>query len=128
MTMDDNLLNRIGGETVVNVAVDGFFDRLRNDPLMHLALESSDIESLRETQKTLLPMMLGQTPDAVFGEVRQTFNHLVQIGFGEEHYGALIGHLQGALEDSNVALDVIDDLLDLISNAHDEAFNVEAYF
>ncbi|MHC4993661.1 MAG: globin domain-containing protein [Planctomycetota bacterium] len=126
--MEDNFLNRIGGEHAVNKAVDGFFDRLRSDPLMQLAIESSDIESLRETQKTLLPMMLGQTPDVVFAEVRQTFNRLVHIGFGEEHYGAIIGHLQGALEDSNVALDVIDELLNLVATAHDEAFSVDSYF
>jgi len=81
----ESLFNRIGGDPAVNAAVDLFYKKIVNDPLLRRLFEGKNLRRLKKKQKAFLTMAFAR-PDRFNGQGLTTAHaRLVNIGLGDEH-------------------------------------------
>jgi hemoglobin len=101
------LFERIGGETALGLAVDRFYLRVLNDPLLAPFFESIHMEHLKAHQFAFLSQALAG-PRKYGGETMSKAHARVSIE--DRHFEAVAAHLLETLRELKVAEDVIGEV------------------
>ena len=100
----DSLLERLGGTPAVEAAVDLFYRRVLDDPLLAPLFEGVSMPRMRAHQRRFLAQAFGG-PAAYRGRgLAEAHAGLVERhGLDDRHFDAVLGHLDGALAALGVA-------------------------
>ena len=99
----DSLYNRLGGEAAVTAAVDIFYNKVVNDPLLAPMFDGVDMTRQRRKQVMFLTVAFGG-PALYSGEgMRAAHKRLVEEkGLDDEHFDAVVSHLADTLSELGV--------------------------
>jgi methyl-accepting chemotaxis protein len=109
--MEKTLLDKIGGKSTLNGIVDHWYERILNDIELSPFFEKTDINWLKQKNVSFLEVLLIEGAYKVEGQLHQAHAHL---GIQIEHFNAFIGHLDMALDASQIDEDLIEKIIDLI--------------
>jgi methyl-accepting chemotaxis protein len=109
--MEKTLLDKIGGKSTLNGIVDHWYERILNDIELSPFFEKTDINWLKQKNVSFLEVLLIEGAYKVEGQLHQAHAHL---GIQIEHFNAFIGHLDMALDASQIDEDLVEKIIDLI--------------
>ena len=94
----NTLFTRIGGEPALQAAVDGFYQRVLQDPLLAPLFAGVDKARLQRHQEQFLALAMGG-PNAYTGrDLGRAHRRLVvQFGIGDNEFDRVLQHLDAAL-------------------------------
>lgn len=109
--MEKTLLDKIGGKSTLNEIVEHWYERILNDTELSPFFEKTDINWLKQKIVSFLEALLIEGAYKVEEQLHQAHAHL---GIQIEHFNAFIGHLDMALDASQIDEDIIENIIDLI--------------
>lgn len=122
--MTTTLYERIGGAVAVEQAVDIFYRKVLNDPLLAAYFEFTDMDRQFARQRAFLTMVFGG-PDRYDGrQLREAHAPLVRKGVGEQHFQAVVQHLLDTLVELDVAADDIEEVRRIAMSVHDDVLDL----
>ncbi len=101
------LFEQLGGTAAVDAAVDVFYRRVLSDDRIAHFFETVDMERQAAKQKAFLTMAFGGPNNYSGHDMRTAHAHLVKNGLSDEHFDAVVEHLDGSLRELGVADDLI---------------------
>ena len=105
------LFERLGGEAAVEAAVDKFYIRVMKDSRINHFFAGMDMERQREHQKAFLTFLFGGSSYYIGLSLRKAHQKLVEkFGLKDEHFDAIVEHLVSALQELNIADDLITEV------------------
>jgi methyl-accepting chemotaxis protein len=111
-TTGRSLFDRLGGMDAITAAVDGFYDRVLDDPELRPFFARANLARIR----TRVAQFVAQTaggPGQPRGRSMQAAHKHLAIGPG--HFDRFVSHLAGALRERGVAPSVVDELVALLA-------------
>jgi hemoglobin len=115
------LYQRLGGERIVEQAVDLFYDKVLADDRIKHFFDNVDTRRLREKQRDFLAYACGGSVTYDSDNLRETHRHL---DLKEEHFAAVVGHLKETLEALGVADDLVQDVVAIANATRDDVLNL----
>lgn len=102
--IDDTLLKRIGGVTVLVAVIDEFYFRLLADDSLTFFFQNVDLSWLKSHQKNFLMSALSGpvNVEAAIKHIRRAHSRLFEKGLNEKHFDAVAVHLVASLNDMGV--------------------------
>jgi hemoglobin len=117
----DSLYNRLGGKDLVERAVDLFYDSVLADERLRPFFDDVDMESQRKKQKRFLVYAFGGPLIYDGKDLREVHQHM---GVSEEHFTAVMEHLQKALQELAVPGALIQEVMDIAASTHDDVLGL----
>jgi hemoglobin len=97
------LLDQIGGEAAVTLAVDRFYDKILADPLLAPFFAHSNMPQQRKKQARFLASVMAGTAVNVDTYMRNAHRkYVADMALGDRHFDAVAGHLQATLGELGV--------------------------
>lgn len=121
--MGETLFERIGGSVAVEQAVDIFYRKVLNDPLLAGFFEFTDMQRQVARQRAFLTMAFGGPSDYDIQALRQVHKPLVEKGMGETHFVAVVDHLLATCEELGVAPGDIEEVRAIVNAVRDDVLN-----
>lgn len=113
--MNPSLYERIGGEAAVRATVIKMYDKILDDPELAPFFENSDVDRLRQSQAAFVTYAFGG-PNHYHGQsLRAAHKHAVEGGLSDRHFDLTAAHLKAAMQELNVAEDLIAEALAIVS-------------
>ena len=103
----NSLYHRLGGDAAIEAAVEHFYDRVLQDPLLGPIFADVPMARMRAHQSRFLAAACGG-PNIYEGRDlgRAHAGLIVRFGLGDAHFDAVQGHLQAALASLGVPVDL----------------------
>ena len=99
-----SLLERLGGTPAIEAAVDLFYRRVLDDPLLAPVFEGISLLRLKGHQRRFLAQAFGGPPVYHGRDLAGAHAGLVaRHGLGDRHFDAVLGHLEQSLAALGVA-------------------------
>jgi hemoglobin len=111
------LLDRIGGDDALALAVDKFYVKNVAHEKIARFFEGVDIKRLRAHQFKFLKLAFTEIPDDmdVIAMIEKSHGRLFDMGLNEEHFDVVASNLVETMQELGVASDVIDDAISVIA-------------
>lgn len=116
-----SVYEQIGGAAAVDAAVDIFYRKVLSDPVISHFFDSVDMDRQIGKQKAFLTMAFGGPNNYSGKDMREAHKHM---NLQEEHFNAVAGHLQGTLEELQVAPELIGEVMKIAASTHDDVLNL----
>jgi hemoglobin len=114
------LLERIGGDAAVTLAVERFYEKVLADDLLAPFFVDSNIEQQRKKQARFLSSVMAGTATNAADYMRNAHRRLVaNQGLTDRHFDAVAGHLHETLTELNVAPDVMGEVMGAVISLRD---------
>ena len=107
----DRLYENVGGRATINELVRLFYDRVLADPRLAPFFPAADMDALRAKQAMFLIMLLGGSRTFSGRDLTTAHADARAQGLTDEHFDALLGHLEVSLRDLEVADEYIREVL-----------------
>jgi hemoglobin len=118
------LLDRIGGEGAVNLAVERFYDKVLADDLLAPFFAHSNMAQQRKKQARFLSSVMNGTATNVDTYMRNAHRGYVKsMGLSDEHFDAVAGHLQETLTELDVKPDVMGEVMAAAASLRDSVLD-----
>ncbi|WP_423998976.1 group I truncated hemoglobin [Haloarcula salina] len=117
---EDTLYDRLGGDEGLEAVVDDFYERVLADDDLRGYFDDTDVEALREHQRSFLSMVTGGPATYDGDDMRAAHAHL-DLSAGD--FEAVAGHLDDALRSAGVSAADRDAVLSAVSNLEDDVLN-----
>ncbi|MDB4475962.1 group 1 truncated hemoglobin [bacterium] len=114
------LYDRIGGDTMVDKAVDIFYKKVLTDERISSFFENIDITSHGIKQKKFLTMMFGG-PNTYCGKDMHSAHAHMRLNEG--HFNAMLDNLIEALRDLDIFEDDISEIVAVANCVKDDVLN-----
>ena len=122
--MGSSLYDRLGGDQVLEKAVDIFYRRiLRDMSISHFFLDV-DMYQQRTKQRLFLSMVFGGPVQYTGRNLRLAHAPLIEKGMTERHFNAVVGHLKATLEELNVSEDLVREVMEIVSGTREDVLNL----
>ncbi|MFT5783373.1 MAG: hemoglobin [Candidatus Krumholzibacteriia bacterium] len=121
--MSESLYERIGGKPAVQVVVTKMYEKVLDDDLLAPFFDGIDIDSLRNSQSAFVTMAFGGPRDYTGEDLRIAHAGLVKDGLSDKHFDAVAAHLKAAMEEMDVAGDLINEALAIVDSTRDHVLN-----
>lgn len=108
---DLSLFDRIGGAVAINAAVDLFYKKILKDDLIKHFFEGVDLKEQKNKQKAFLAYVFGGPVEYSGKDLRTAHEGLVLKGLNEEHFEAVVEHLENTLKELKLSTEIIDEVL-----------------
>lgn len=115
-----SVFEQIGGQAAVDAAVDIFYRRVLGDDLISHFFDAVDMDRQIVKQKAFLTMAFGGPNSYTGKDMRSAHQHMALT---DAHFDAVAGHLQGTLEELNVARHLIDAVMTIAGSTRDDVLN-----
>jgi hemoglobin len=106
------LFERIGGADVVAATVDGFYERLTQDPRVRHHFDPGRMEQLKSAQRRWFTSVLG---GPVEGELPNLTAAHADLDITDEQVKVVLQHLDDSLADAEVEPNLREPVLSLVS-------------
>lgn len=118
-----SIMEQIGGEDAVNIAVDIFYQKVLADSTINHFFSSTDMKAQATKQKKFLKLLLsGKAADSE-DYMRRVHAPLVEKGLNEDHFNAVAGHLQSTLAGLGVPGEILDQIMGAAAGLKDAVLN-----
>lgn len=115
-----DLFEKLGGEAAVDAAVDIFYRHvLKDDRIAHF-FDDVDMEKQAVKQKAFLTMAFGGPHNYTGKDMREGHAHLVERGLNDSHFDAVCENLVKALNDLDVAQELIDQVVEIAGSTRED--------
>lgn len=118
-----SIMEQIGGEDAVNVAVDIFYQKVLADDTINHFFDDTDMDAQRGKQKKFLRLLLSGKADDADAYMRKAHAPLVEKGLNDEHFNAVAGHLQSTLAELGVPAEILDQIMAAAAGLKDAILN-----
>jgi hemoglobin len=108
MDKEKSLYEQLGGEAAVNQAVDIFYRKVIEDPLLTPFFEGMDMKRQVNMQRSFLSAAFGGPKPYSGRGMRTAHTPLVAKGLGDAHFDAVLKHLLSTLEELGVSKSLRD--------------------
>lgn len=112
-----SLLERLGGESAVDAAVDEFYRRILDDDNLIKFFEGAPMSRLKQHQKRFLKIAFTKIPESLDVPKMMLDKHerLFALGLDGTHFDIVAGHLIGALDSLGVPMNLIDEAVAIVA-------------
>lgn len=110
-TNTNSLYERLGGKRAIDLAVEGFYERVLADASLRPFFDGVDIAAQRAKQRVFLAYAFGGPVRYDGQSLRTAHAPLVQRGLGDAHFDAVASHLAATLEQLDVDVELIEEVL-----------------
>ncbi|WP_052592425.1 methyl-accepting chemotaxis protein [Aureispira sp. CCB-QB1] len=118
--MENTLLEEIGGKSVLVEVVDRWYERILNDTELLPFFEAINIDWLKEKIVNFLEVLLVEETYKMGEQIQRAHAHLeIQVS----HFNAFIGHLDMALDASNIDSNLVENIIDLVLEAKEDVLS-----
>jgi hemoglobin len=97
-----SLFERLGGETAIEAAVVGFYERLMSDPTLAPFFDGLDMEAQIKKQIAFMTMAFAGPSRYTGRDLRTAHAKLVARGLSDSHFDAVQIHLRETLEELGI--------------------------
>ena len=102
--MAESLYDKLGGEGVLDAAIDLFYEKVLADPELTTPLQSVPFDVLRPNHKQFLTEVLGGPANYDPTPLREAYqNAASRHGYTDDHFQAMTNHFRKAMDDLNVS-------------------------
>jgi hemoglobin len=110
--LDETLLKRLGGVTVLAAAIDEFYFRLLADDSLTIFFQNVDLTWLKNHQKNFLMSALSGPVDveSAIKHIRRAHSRLFDKGLNEKHFDKVATHLVQTLRDMGVEQQLVNEV------------------
>ncbi len=105
--MNEILFEKLGGTAAVDAAVDIFYLKVLSDDRISGFFDDVDMDVQAAKQKAFLTMAFGGPVHYTGADMRKGHAHLVARGLNDSHFDAVVEDLVAALQELNVAPELI---------------------
>jgi two-component system chemotaxis sensor kinase CheA len=112
-----SLFVRLGGQAVLDSAIDILYDKILADERIKGYFENIDTERLRNKQKAFMAFAFGGEAEYKGKSLEEAHRSL---GLSGDHFQVMVEHFRGALNELNVAETVIDEAAKSILSTQDK--------
>jgi hemoglobin len=121
--MKQSLFERIGGESAVRATVIKMYDKILSDHELLPFFENINVEALRNSQISFVTFAFGGPTKYSGQDLRAAHQKSVSQGLSDRHFDLVAGHLKSAMQELNVANDLIDEALAIVSGTRRDVLN-----
>jgi len=112
-----SLFERIGGEAAVMAAVDLFYKKVLDDPLLAPFFRELDLAAQVRKQVSFMGWAFGSGHVYRGRDLREALARLVrERGLGDVHFDAVAGHLDATLRELGVPDDLVTEALTIVAS------------
>ena len=110
------LLDRLGGEEALELAVDKFYEKNITEEELAKYFEGVDMKKLRAHQFKFMKLAFTSIPEGtdIVGMLERVHGRLFDMGLNEKHFDLVAGNLVAALQELGVASNLIDDAVAVV--------------
>jgi hemoglobin len=110
------LLDRLGGEESLQLAVDKFYEKNVSDQELARFFDGVDMIRLRAHQVKFTKLAFTEIPEGtdVVGMLEKSHGRLFDMGLSEKHFDLVAGNLVASLQELGVDADAIDDVVAVV--------------
>jgi len=120
----ESLYERLGGDSVINVAVDIFYQKILADPYISVFFKNVNMTKQIKKQKSFLKKILGGPHSSSGQNMREIHKHLVEnMGLNDSHFDQLQSHLRSTLALVGIEQDFISETIAVTELFRDEVLN-----
>lgn len=101
------LFDKLGGEAAVDAAVDVFYRKVLADYRINRFFDDIDMETQAAKQKAFLTMAFGGPNNYSGEDMRKAHARLVKMGLNNDHFNAVMEHLEATMQELNVPQELI---------------------
>jgi hemoglobin len=114
--LDETLLKRLGGVTVLAAAIDEFYFRLLADDSLTIFFQNVDLSWLKNHQKNFLMSALSGSVDveSAIKHIRRAHSRLFDKGLNEKHFDMVATHLVQTLKDMGVEQNLVNEVVAVV--------------
>ncbi len=121
--MSKSLYERIGGDSAVRATVIKMYEKILDDETLAPFFDSIDVERLRMSQVGFVTYAFGG-PSAYTGKsLRVAHRDSVRNGLDDTHFDRVALHLKTAMEELQVAPDLIAEALAIVETTRADVLN-----
>jgi chemotaxis protein histidine kinase CheA len=120
-----SLYKQIGGAAALRAAVDLFYTKVLDDPLLQPFFANAKMEWLKKQQIAFLTSALGG-PDRYRGaDLRTAHARLVEEGLAAPHFDAVAKHLKATLDELKVPGELTAKVMAVAASTRNEVLNID---
>ena len=117
----ESIYHQIGGNAVLDRAVELFYEKVLADERVRHFFDGVDMDRLRGTQKVFLSYAFGGPVMYDGAQMREAHRHLKLTN---EHFEAILEHLGATLRELDVREDLVAAAVDIAASHHDDVLNL----
>jgi hemoglobin len=118
-----SLYDRLGGEPAIMAAVADFYDRVIGDPLVAPFFASLDMKAQSRKQVAFMTWAFGGPTEYRGRDLSSAHAELVrEKGLRDEHFDAVVLHLEQTLRDLGVAPDLVAEATNAVRGLRSKVF------
>jgi hemoglobin len=119
--MERTLYERLGGEMAILAVANKLYEKLLEDPLVAGFFRGLDMERQVHKQIAFLSWAFGAEQRYAFRPLREAHAQLVrERGLNDTHFDRVALHLRHALEELDIAPQLIDETLTLVASTRSQ--------
>lgn len=121
----EGLYQRLGGESLVDAAIEIFYGKVINDSILSHFFENTDMQRLLEKQKSFLTFAFGGPSNYTYWQrgLRNAHRPSVEKGMNDQHFDRVLLHLENTLKELSVTSDLIAEVLAVIESTRKHVLN-----
>lgn len=120
---ETSLYERVGGEFAVLAAVDLFYDRVMQDPLLSDFFRRLDMEQQARKMAAFMSWAFGGPAEYRGRALGEAHRGLLQRGLHDAHFDAILGHLRGTLDELGVEPSAIEEVMSTVEATRAAVFS-----
>ena len=110
------LYELLGGAAAVNSATLRFYEKVNADPTLAPFFKGLNIEAQAKKFVAFMTMAMGGPHNYTGKDLRTAHERLVRDGLGDEHFEAIVNHLEQTLLELGIEADLVEQTLELIAS------------
>lgn len=117
------LYERIGGEGAVRSTVLKMYDKILSDDELAPFFEDIDVDKLRLSQTAFVTYAFGGPNNYTGKSLRKAHEKAAANGLSNKHFDLVAKHLEAAMQELNVAADLIAEAIGIVSSTRADVLN-----
>ena len=115
-----SLFERLGGQAVLDSAIDILYDKILTDDRIKGFFENIDTERLRNKQKAFMAFAFGGEAEYKGKSLEEAHRSLADQGLSGDHFQVMVEHFRGALNELNISETLIDEAIKNVLKTQDK--------
>ena len=117
---EKTIYQQLGGKKAIDAAVEIFYDKVMADESINHFFVGTDWEMQKGKQKVFLAKAFGGAVKYTGKNLQDAHAHLVAKGLNQDHFDAVIGHLETTLIELKVPKDLRDAALEIAKGTQND--------
>ena len=112
------LYELLGGAAAVNTATLRFYEKVMADPSLAPLFKGLNIEAQAKKFVAFMTMAMGGPHEYTGKDLRTAHERLVRDGLADQHFEAILNHLEATLVELGTEQDLIEQTLELVASTY----------